>query len=80
VEKFSLDEKKRMANVKVQGIRNSNIGIMWSKRLSMRCHPEQGKGSLTYPPHSYGRRGFSTEFTLSRLFRFFTAFRMIFST
>jgi hypothetical protein len=70
VEKFSLDEIKRMVNVKVQGIRNWNIGIMWSKRLSMRCHPEQGEGSLR----------FSTEFTLSRLFRFFTAFRMTFST
>jgi hypothetical protein len=69
VEKFYLDEIKRMANVKVQGIRNSNIGIMWSKRLSMRCHPEQGEGSLR----------FFTEFTLSRLFRFFTAFRMTFS-
>jgi len=70
VEKFFLDEIKRMANVKVQGIRNWNIGIMWSKRLSMRCHPEQGEGSLR----------FFTEFTLSRLFRFFTAFRMTFST
>jgi len=29
VEKFSLDEIKRMANVKVQGLRNWNIGIMW---------------------------------------------------
>jgi hypothetical protein len=70
VEKFSLDEIKRMANVKVQGLRNWNIGIMWSKRLSMRCHPEQGEGSLR----------FSTEFTLSCLFRFFTAFGMTFST
>jgi hypothetical protein len=80
VEKFSLDEMKRMANIKVQVLRNWNIGIMWSKKLSMRCHPEQGEGSLTCPPHSYGRRGFFTEFTLSRLFRFFTAFRMTFST
>jgi hypothetical protein len=48
VEKFSLDEIKRMANVKVQGIRNWNIGIMWGKRLRMRCHPEQGKGSLRF--------------------------------
>jgi len=28
VGKFFLDEIKRMANVKVQGIRNWNIGIM----------------------------------------------------
>ena len=69
VEKFSLDEIKRMVNVKVQGLRNWNIGIIWSKRLSMRCYPEQVEGSLR----------FFTEFTLSRLFRFFTAFRMTFS-
>jgi hypothetical protein len=30
VEKFYLDEMKRMANVKVQRLRNGNIGIMGS--------------------------------------------------
>jgi hypothetical protein len=44
------------------------------KRL--RCHPEHGEGSLICPPYSYGRRGFFTEFTLSRLLRFFAALRM----
>jgi hypothetical protein len=53
-----------------------NSEILGNKMLRLRCHPEQGEGSLTCPPHSYGRRGFFTEFTLSRLFRFFTAFRM----
>jgi hypothetical protein len=44
-----------------------------SEVVILRAMPE---GSLTCPPHSYGRRGFFAEFTLSRLFRFFTAFRM----
>jgi hypothetical protein len=48
-----------------------NSEILGNKMLRLRCHPEQGEGSLTCPPHSYGRRGFFTEFTLSRLFRFF---------
>jgi hypothetical protein len=42
----------------------------------VKCHPEQGEGSLTCPPHNYGRQGFFTEFTLSQKARPFASLRV----
>jgi hypothetical protein len=53
-----------------------NSEILGNKMLRLRCHPEQGEGSLTCPPHSYGRRGFFTESVLIEILQSLCSFRM----
>jgi len=70
-----LDIKSQNSRLQEE-VANKFDGVREVKSFKRSCHPEDTEGSLTCPPYSYGRRGFFAEFTLSRLFRFFTAFRM----